>query len=134
MEIDILPLTRENIKDILTKETTTKNIYRTIVDRHTQKYEIASEMKWNSIRQAMPWNGNACGKTHSAPTIYPMKIIFTSKYYIASYMSIKKYTTMLTTKITSPHSATIAKPREKLFWTHSMTAQKNTRYGNISFT
>ena len=56
MEIDILPLTRENIKDILTKETTTKNIYRTIVDRHTQKYEIASEMKWNSIRQAiLPW-------------------------------------------------------------------------------
>ena len=45
MQIDILPLTRENIKDILTKETTTKNIYRTIVDRRTQKYEIASEMK-----------------------------------------------------------------------------------------
>ena len=48
---DILPLTRENINDIFKKETTTKNIYRTILDRHTRKYEIASEMKWNSIRQ-----------------------------------------------------------------------------------
>ena len=47
----MLTLTRENINDIFHKETTTNNIYRTIVDRHTQKYKIASEMKWNSIRQ-----------------------------------------------------------------------------------
>ena len=53
---DILPLTKDNIKDILKKEATTKNIYRTIVDKHTNNYEIASEMKWNSIRQEiLPW-------------------------------------------------------------------------------
>ena len=48
---DILPLTKDNIKDINKKEPTTKNIYRTIVDNHTKNYEIATEMKWNSIRQ-----------------------------------------------------------------------------------
>ena len=36
---------------------------------------------------------------HSVPTICPMKIIFFSKYYIVSYISIKKYTTTLTIKI-----------------------------------
>ena len=53
---DIIPLTKENINEILKKEPTTKNIYRTIVDKHNKKYEIASEMKWNSIRQEiLPW-------------------------------------------------------------------------------
>ena len=53
---DIIPLTKENINEIFKKEPTTKNIYRTIVDKHTKKYEIASEMKWNSIRQEiLPW-------------------------------------------------------------------------------
>ena len=48
---DKLPLTKDNIKDILKREATTKNIYRTILDKHTKNYEIAFEMKWNSIRQ-----------------------------------------------------------------------------------
>ena len=53
---DIIPLTKENITEIFKKEPTTRNIYRTIVDKHTKKYEIASEMKWNSIRQEiLPW-------------------------------------------------------------------------------
>ena len=47
---DIIPLTKENINEIFKKETPTKNIYRTIVDKHTKIYEIASQMKWNSIR------------------------------------------------------------------------------------
>ena len=49
---DVLPVTKENFNQILKKERTIKNIYRTIVDKHTKTYEIASEMKWNSIRQA----------------------------------------------------------------------------------
>ena len=53
---DILPLTKENINEILKKEATTKNIYRAIADKYTKRYEIASEMKWNSIRQEiLPW-------------------------------------------------------------------------------
>ena len=48
---NIRPLTKESINEILKKEATTKNIYRTIVNKHTKKYEIASEMKWNRIRQ-----------------------------------------------------------------------------------
>ena len=53
---DILLLTKDNIKDIFKKEATTKKIYRTIVDKDTKNYEIASEMKWNSIRQEiLPW-------------------------------------------------------------------------------
>ena len=55
---DILPLTKESINKVFKRETTTKNIYshRTIVDKDTKKYEIASEMKWNSIRQEiLPW-------------------------------------------------------------------------------
>ena len=48
---DILPLTKDIINEIFKKETTTKNIYRAIVDKHTEKYQIPSEMKRNSIRQ-----------------------------------------------------------------------------------
>ena len=48
---NIIALAEENINEIFKKEATTKNIYRTIVNKHTKKYEIASEMKWNSIRQ-----------------------------------------------------------------------------------
>ena len=48
---NIRPLTKESINEILKKEATTKNIYRTIVNKHTKRYEIASEMKWNRIRQ-----------------------------------------------------------------------------------
>ena len=36
-------------------------------------------------------------------------------------------------KTTSPHSATIAKPKDKPYCMHSMSAQTNARYGNISF-
>ena len=31
------------------KKATMKNIYRTKVDKHTKKHNIASEMKWKSI-------------------------------------------------------------------------------------
>ena len=62
-----------------------------------------------------------------------MKIIFILQYYIVFYISIKKYTTRLTAKTTSPHSATIAKLKEKPYCTDSMSAQTSTRYGNISF-
>ena len=44
-------MAKENNNEIFNKEATSKNIYRTIVDKHTKKYEITSEMKWNSIRQ-----------------------------------------------------------------------------------
>ena len=70
---DILALRKENINNIFKKQATTKNIYRTIVDKHTKKYEIASEMKWNSIRQEIfPWT--RMRQKHSTPTICPMKI------------------------------------------------------------
>ena len=46
-----MPLTKENINEMIKKKKTTKNIYRTIVDKHSKKYEIAPEVKWNSIRQ-----------------------------------------------------------------------------------
>ena len=48
-------------------------------------------------------------------------------------MSTKKYATTLTTKTTSPQSATIAKLKEKPFCTHSVSAQTNTRYGKHFF-
>ena len=41
---DIISLTKESINEMIKKEPTTKNIYRTIVDKPTKKYEIASEM------------------------------------------------------------------------------------------
>ena len=53
---DILPLTKENINEIFKKQVTAKNISSTIVDKHTNRSEIASEMKRNSIRQEiLPW-------------------------------------------------------------------------------
>ena len=53
---DIIHLTKENIKNIFKKEETTKNIYRTIVDKHSKKNKIAAEIKWDSIRQEiLPW-------------------------------------------------------------------------------
>ena len=52
----IIPLIKQNIKEIFKNEGTTKNIYRTIVDQHIKNYEITSEMKWNSISQeTLPW-------------------------------------------------------------------------------
>ena len=108
----MLPLTKENIKDIFKKEATTKNIYRIIVDKHTKKYEIASEMKWNRIRQEIvPWKWMWQNIFNSYNIPQENNII--SKYYIEIYMLIKRYTTTRTTKTTLPRSATIAKPREK---------------------
>ena len=53
---DIIHLTKENIKNIFKKDETTKNIYRTIVDKHSIKNKIAAEIKWDSIRQEiLPW-------------------------------------------------------------------------------
>ena len=63
----------------------------------------------------------------------PMKITFISKYNIVFYMLIKKYIITYKTETTSPHSATIAKPKEKPYYMRSMSARTNTRYGNISF-
>ena len=129
---DMLPLTKENIKDIFKKEATTKNIYRIIVDKHTKKYEIASDMKWNRIRQEIvPWKW-MWENTFNCYNI-PQENNIISKYYIEFYMLIKRYTTTRTTKTTSPLSATIAKPRENPYCTHSTSARTNTTYGNISF-
>ena len=62
-----------------------------------------------------------------------MRTTFILKYCIALYMLTKKYTTTHTAKATSPHTATIAKPKEKPYFTHSVSALISTKYGNISF-
>ena len=53
---DIIKLTKTNIKEIKKKQTTTKNIYSTIVNSLTKNYLLACEARWNTINgQRLNW-------------------------------------------------------------------------------
>ena len=53
---DIIKLTKTNIREIKKKQTTTKNIYSTIVYSLTKNYLLACEARWNTINdQRLNW-------------------------------------------------------------------------------
>ena len=127
---DILPLTRENINDIFKKETTTKNIYKTIVDRHTQKYEIASEMKWNSIRQEIlswKWMWQNTFNSYNMPQ---ENNIYFKVLHRVLYVNQKIYYNAYNKNNLSPFCNNCKTKREP-YYTHPMSAQTSTKYGNI---
>ena len=129
---DIIPLKKKTLRIYSEKEGTTKNIYRTIVDKSSKKYKIAAEMKWNSIRQEiLPWKCIWQNKFNSYNMPYENNIYFKILHRVL-YVNQKIYDNAYNKNNLTPfcHNCKIL---EKPYCTYSMSARMNTSYGNISF-
>ena len=129
---DIIPLTKENIKNIFKKRRNYQEYPQNNLDKSSKKYKIAAEMKWNCIRQEiLPWKCIWQNKFNSYNMPHENNIYFKILHRVL-YVNQKIYDNAYNKNNLTPfcHNCKIL---EKPYCTYSMSAGVNTRYGNISF-